>query len=489
MTELAFGIDLGTHGARALAAGPDGTIYAQGAHPYRRQITPGGMQEQPLAPIWHALGETTRQVLSALKPGQRIGSVSVTHQRGTLVALDQQGQPVSPAICDSDTRSWPQAEWLADRVGAERLFQTTGCPPAAFNGLTKILWWYQEQPEQAARVATWASIQDWVVLLLTGQRVSSPGSALRLGVLDITHPGRYAVGLLSEIGVDPQQLMPLDSMGQPLGTLLPYVSDELGLAPGTPIFASPGDQPAAVLGTGAAVKGDAAINLGTSFLTSFPLDTIEIALAKGGSVGCTLEVLFDDTYAVELGGGAGTNVLDWLRVSLFELPSVEALNALAESSVPGARGITVLPNWWSALGETGGLIKGLRATHSRADIARATLEGLAYEVRWAWDHLADVSGFAPESAALFGGASQHDLLCQTLADVLQRPTYRTMTPEASALGAAISAAVGAGWFDSVHEAARHMTRSGRWFEPQSSDVEYYADSFRAYLALRAEGAR
>jgi sugar (pentulose or hexulose) kinase len=103
MTDLALGIDLGTHGARALAAGLDGTIYAQGAYPYQRQTTPDGVQEQPLAPIWHALGEAARQVLSALEPGQRIAAVGVTHQRGTLVALDQQGQPLGPAICDSDS--------------------------------------------------------------------------------------------------------------------------------------------------------------------------------------------------------------------------------------------------------------------------------------------------------------------------------------------------------------------------------------------------
>jgi sugar (pentulose or hexulose) kinase len=236
-------------------------------------------------------------------------------------------------------------------------------------------------------------------------------------------------------------------------------------------------------------RGNAAINLGTSFLTSFPLDVIETALAKGGSIRCTLEVVSDDTYVVELGGGAGTNVLDWLRTALFDLPSVEALNALAESSVPGARGITVLPNWWSALGETSGLIKGLRATHSCADIARATLEGLAYEVRWAWDRLAEATDVMPESVALFGGASQHDLLCQTLVEVLQLPTYRTMTPEASALGAAIGAAVGSGWFDSVREAARHMTHFGRRFEPQDSNVEFFEDSYADYLALRAESAQ
>jgi xylulokinase len=76
-----------------------------------------------------------------------------------------------------------------------------------------------------------------------------------------------------------------------------------------------------------------------------------------------------------------------------------------------------------------------------------------------------------------------------LADVLQRPTYRTVTPEASALGAAICAAVGSGWFNSTQEAAKYMTRFGRRFEPQNSDAEFYKDSYRAYLALRAESAR
>ncbi len=481
MRELALGIDLGTHGARTIAVDTDGTIHAQGAFPYQRHMASGGVQEQPLDAVWHALCESTQQILAALKPGQHISSMGVTHQRGTLVALGQQGQPAGPAICDSDLRSWPQAKWLADHIGAERLFQSTGCPPVAFNGLTKILWWYQEYPDLVAWIAAWMSIQDWVVLRLTGQRVSSPGSALRLGVLDITDPGRYACDLLAEIGINPKQLMPLNSMSKPLGLLLPGVGHEIGLTPGIPVFAAPGDQPAAVLGTGAIVSGDATINLGTSFLTSFPLDDIETVLMKGASASCTLEVLSDNAYAVELGSGAGTNVLDWLRTTLFELPSVEDLNELAESSVPGAHGITVLASWWSALGGTSGLIKGLQASHTRADIARATLEGLAYEVRWAWDRLVEISERVPESIMLFGGASQHDLLCQMLADVLQRPTCRTMMPEASALGAAICAATGSSWFTSVQEASRHLTRLGKRFEPQDENAAFYEDSYSAYL--------
>ena len=82
MTELALGLDLGTHGARALAAGVDGTIHAQGAYPYQRHIESVGVQEQPLDPVWRALCESTRQVLTTLKPGEHIDSLAVTDRRG-----------------------------------------------------------------------------------------------------------------------------------------------------------------------------------------------------------------------------------------------------------------------------------------------------------------------------------------------------------------------------------------------------------------------
>jgi sugar (pentulose or hexulose) kinase len=476
-----LGIDLGTHGVRTLVVDATGRVLGEGARPYARRSAPGGVHEQPLAPVWDALRGAVREAAHAAGDPDRIAALAVTHQRGTLAALDTAGKPICPAICDSDERSWPQADWLRRTLGADRLYRVTGCPPVPFNALTKILWWHQTRPGETSAVAIWASVQDWAALRLTGKRASSPGAALRNGVLNVTARTEYAEGLLAELGVDTAQFMPLRPFGEPLGGLCAEAASELGLPAGIPVFPAPGDQPAAVLGTGAIGCEAAAINLGTSFLTSMPVDE---PAPGGAAISATLEVLPGGGYALELGSGAGTNVLDWLRETLLQIPSVDELNALAEASIPGAHGVRVVPSWWGAISERAGVIEGLHSTHTRGDIVRATFEGLAYEVRWAWDQLAGAIGGAPQRAGLFGGASKSDLLCQMLADTLECLVYRPHSPQASAMGAAISAAAGLGWFTSVAEAASTMTAPEVVFEPHPEGSAFYREAYETYLALR-----
>jgi sugar (pentulose or hexulose) kinase len=479
--ELVLGIDLGTHGTRVLAVDAQGTLHARGVQLYKRDIQSGGIQEQPLGPVWRALCDAIRQTLTGLGPNERVIGLAATHQRGTVVALDADHHPIAPAVCDSDTRSVPYAQWLAEHIGAERLYHLTGCPPLVFNGLTKILWWRAEKPQEATKVKYWTSLQDWIVLQLTGRAVSHPGAALRMGVLDIQEPKRYADELLGALELG-GYFMPLVGWNRPLGRISTAAAQETGLESGIPVFAAPGDQPAAVLGTGALARGDAVINLGTSFLISIPTDSF---VPQGGRLNCTLEVLPADAYALELGSGAGANVLDWLWTTLFELAPVEELMAYATASHRGARGVRVMPLWWGALDSqlTGG-ISGLRSDHTRADVVRATLEGLACEVRWIWERITSAFGRAPEGVALCGGLSRNDLFCQILTDTLERPLYRVTTADASAFGAAVSAAVGLNWYTSVREAARGMSCRRHEFVSDDAGVTFFQNRYQQYLSER-----
>lgn len=483
MTELVLGLDLGTHGVRAVAVDREGVIRAHSVAFYERIMQPGGVQEQSLEVVLAGVLQALREVVATTSADFNLAGMAVTHQRGTLVVLDRTDCPIGHAICDSDTRSWPQAHWLADQVGAQELYSLTGCPPLPFNGLTKILWWRQTFPEKVDTVSAWVSMQDWLVNLLTGERLSSPGAALRQGVIDIRQPERYAFLLLDQLEIDPSQFWQLRPFGEVLGFVSGKFSDACGLPAGLPVFPAPGDQPAAVLGSGALASGAAAANLGTSFLLSFPVAGF-IPFAPGTLY--TLEVLPDGRYALELGEGSGTNVLDWLRIDLLGLPSVESLNALATSSPPGANGLRVLPYWWGALNDhLCGVVAGLTSNHTRADLVRATLEALAFELRWVWDIMTAKTSLAPREVALFGGASHNPLLCQILATLFGRPVYRPATPEASALGAALSAAVGLGWYCDYTSAAAVVKREAV-IEPAQALQDYYQEAYLAYLSDRQQ---
>jgi xylulokinase len=482
MTDLVLGIDMSTHSVKVLAVDAAGKIHAQAEAGYARTVLPDGVQEQPLEPMEAVFFQALRQVIKSLAPGERIKGLAVTHQRGSVIGLDDKNLPLGPAVCDSDMRSWPQARLLAEQIGEATLYERTGCPPLPFNGITKILWWQQEQPESARRVVHWVSVQDWAVHLLTGELHSSPGSAMRQGVLDIHNPLSYATDLLERLDIPLERFLPLKPFGQTLGCICSEAALSSGLPEGIPVFPAPGDQPAAVLGTGALANHAAAINLGTSFLLSFPVN--DYVPPSPDSL-YTLEVLPDGCYALELGEGAGTNVLDWLRLTLLELPSVDSLNDLAGKSQPGAHGLVVIPHWWAALNDKrAGVIHGLTSSHTRADLVRATLEGLAYEMRIVWEKLATASGSNPTQLYVCGGAARNDLLCNILAAVLDRPVQRGDTAEASALGSAMAAAVGLRWFPNHSSAAKVFCRLETRFVPKPGERAYYGERYQNYLRHR-----
>jgi len=476
--KIVLGIDLGTHGVRILAVDSLGTIHGQSARDYDRVVMAGGIQEQPMEPVKQALWTALKDVVSRLQPGLDIHGIGITHQRGTVIGLDVTDKAVGNAICDSDTRSWEQARQLQEDIGAESYYLQTGCPPLPFNGLTKILYLLEEQPERAGKVATWASMQDWAVLQLTGKINGSALSALRLGVLDVQSRQKYARKVLSRYHIDPAHLPPICEFNTELGKVTEEVAAQTGLPVGTPVFPVPGDQPASVLGCGTVDESVGVINLGTTFLISFPRKGFP---ENGFRHLCTAEILPEGWYALELGGGAGTNVLDWMRDVLFEIPSLSKFISLSDRSVPGANGLRIVPRWWSAFDKNiTGAIKGLQCSHTRGDMVRAALEGLVCEVELCWEKLEQVVDSSPDRVVVFGGASQNDLLCQIIADTLRKPVYRARTTEASALGAAICAGMGVGWFSAVSDAAVKMTGLCGLCEPDPQNFEIYESIYNGY---------
>ena len=479
---VVIGLDLSTHGVKVVGVTPDGRIPVHIMKHYQRIIGADGSHIQPIDDVSAALKAALKDIAERFGSHYFVEGIAVAHQRGTLIGVDHFGNAVVPTICDSDTRAWQQAQWIQKLISSRELIKRTGCPPVPFNGLMKILWWYQQYPEDAAKVRWWMSVQDWAVWKLTGQFISSPGAALRQGLLNIAQPIKYDVELLNRLQIPLETLLPLAPFGKQIGALSSEFGNDVGLPSGIPVFPSSGDQPAAVLGTGAISRGAAVINLGTSFLLSFILQTSDI---EPGSLFPTLELLPDGRYALEYGEGAGTNILDWLRNQLLNVKSIHKLNELGRSSPRGARGVVVIPHWWAIMDAARcGVITGLRSHNTQADLVRATYEGLSYEVRICWEKLEHISGFSPALAAVCGGASRNGLFCQILSSTLDIPVYRTSCKEASALGAAITAALALGWAVDGNTAEMRMVKVEPEIYPNIEDRSFYQDGFQNYLLLR-----
>ncbi len=455
--------DLGTTGNKATlfdAAG--GVPVATDFEAYETAYPQPNWAEQDPADWQRAVFRCTRRLLaqSSVSPGA-IAVVSFSgHMQGALV-VDEEGVPLRPAIIWADQRATPQADFIRRACGAETLYRLTGHRVSAAYTAAKVLWIKDNQPDLYRRVHKVLQPKDYAAFLLTGVFATDYSDASGTQVFDLTNR-RWADDVLDALGLA-SNLFP---DAHPSSTVIGGVTDEAatatGLLAGTPVVIGGGDGACATVGAGSVHEGDAYTYVGSSAwvaLTThrpifdpqqrtftfahldptlyFPIGTMQTA---GGAYGW-LEHLFR---------GEDTSGED----SLYRTMDAEAATVPA-----GAGGILFLPYLlgercphWNPLARAA--FVGLAMPHGRAELSRAVLEGVAFNLRLVLDALR-AQGVQVEAMRLIGGGAQSALWRQILADVYDLPILLpTLTAEATALGAAIAGGVGVGIFPDFSVASR-----------------------------------
>ncbi|MDN5343904.1 MAG: xylulokinase [Clostridia bacterium] len=483
--QVVLGADVGTHGVRIVALNTKNQIAASGSRDYQRRQS-HGRQEQEAGDWWQAFLLALKDTLAQLPPGAELLGLGVTHQRGTVVPVDGQGTPVRLALCDSDERSAAVLDEIKEVCGAQRYYNTTGCPVVPFNGLTKILWCKKNEPEVFARARYWLSPQDYILTKLGGRPAGSQGSALRNGVLDIRH-WSLAADLLKELGLSERLFPPLVPTGREAGRVSREAARAASLPAGLPLIAVPGDQPCAVIASGALARDSLAINLGSSFVVS------KILTHPTFDPQClaTLEIVTGDLYALEFGTGAGGLFIDWFMKLTHKglLPREKEVwqefDQIAGTIAPGAEGLRVVPLLWHALlpGACNGIYN-IKEWHGQGHLFRAVLEGLAMEARLAVDRLEDISGVKAAAIRVFGGGSQLETLLVILAAATNTRVVTTSCHQMSALGAALVTATSLGVYPGLAEAVQVFVREEKPFIPRPPEVDFYRGFYNLYREER-----
>jgi len=492
-------LDQGTTGSTALVVGEDGVVLGRGYRELPQYYPQPGWVEHEPGEIWTTQLEAARAALSAAHLAPRdVAAIGITNQRETTLLWDRRtGEPVHRAIVWQCRRSAPLCERLRGE-GLEPLVRArTGLVLDAYFSGTKIAWLLDAHPELRARAAqgelAFGTVDTWLLWQLTGGRVhaTDPSNASRTLCFDIRRLD-WDAELTDRLRI-PRAVFP--AVRPSAGVFGETIALD-GLGAGIPVAGIAGDQQAALFGQGAFAPGGAKNTYGTGcFLL---LNTGATPVASEAGLLTTVAWSFPSAagrppavaYALEGAVFVAGAAVQWLRDGLGLIRTAAETEPLARS-VPDTGGVYLVPAfvglgapYWDMYAR--GTLVGLTRGTSRAHLARATLESIAYQTRDVLEVMSREAGRLPAELRVDGGATENDFLCQFQADILGVPILRPRVRETTGLGAAYLAGLGIGLWRGP-EALRDLWQLDRRFEPSmpaDRREALYADWRRAVERAR-----
>jgi sugar (pentulose or hexulose) kinase len=482
---LVLALDIGTSGGRALIADADGRRVGSASRAWRYRTDADGFPELDPGTVWASLASAARDaVRSSLARPEAIAAVGVTSQRYAVVLTDSKGH-VLYAGPNTDARGVREGIDL-ERAHGGLIYETTGRLPALLYLPARLAWFRANKPEIADRTANALSFADWVSARLTGEIATDHTHAAEMLCYDLRKRD-WSDALCDALGV-PRRFLPR-IVTEPVGTIPEAVAREFGLHAGTPVVRAGCDTQCAALGVGVVEPGDVAVPVGTTM----PIEQVvgEVVLDEARRLWTSPHVV-PGRYVLEAQCGEAGSAVDWVLQLLGASGDHAWLERAAAGAEPGSGGVMLVGPGPLNMGDfpmlrTGGIAFPLPLMvlgRSREDVARSSLEGIAYAARAAIEWLREVSP-AQGEVAVCGGLSRSRTFVRILASVLGREVRRAREAQASALGACIVAAAAAGLHPGVVQAASRMSDQGETIRPDSSWLAIYDGLYQSWTSARA----
>jgi xylulokinase len=420
---------------------------------------------------WESVVAVIREVLerSGVR-GEMILGIGLSGLMHALVPVDGNGEPLARAMLWMDQRCQPQVEWMA-REHSQLIEQIVG-PGWAINttpSAPKLRWIVENEPDVLRRTEKLLLVKDFVRLRLSGTVATDPSDAVGTCLYDEGR-GDWSHPLLEAIGVPLVKMPPIHKSTEVIGTVTDEAARVTGLAAGTPVVVGGGDVTCTLVGADARRPGRNCLYLGTAAWVATPQPETDLGamIRPTATTGATLKWLL---ALLESGGSCGELYGSLLRE--------------AASAPPGADGLIFLPHLMGERGprqdpEAKGVFFGLTLAHGRAQMARAVLEGCAFQLRAVIESV-DLGG--REDLVTVGGGAKSALWLRIMADVTGMTLQTPRVLEAGALGAAIFAAVGVGLYRDVEEAAGALVRIVEQYEPDGVRRAFYDRVYAVFTEL------
>jgi xylulokinase len=489
-----IGVDVGTTSIKVIAFDHSGRMVAQVAAPTPIYHPRPGWAYQHAEELWQTVVGLLRQLTARLAVPAAIAGIAVASVGEAGVTLDAVGAPTAEMIAWFDTRTAVQAQWLDQAVDHHRLFASTGLALQPIFSLCKVLWLRDHAPEAFARSVRWLNTADFIAYRLSGVQATDFSLASRTLVLDVRRLA-WANDLLADVGLPAGFFAPLVKSGTSLGSILPDVAAATGLPPHTRVVAGGHDHVCGALALGVTEPGMALNSMGTAEALFLPVDGPRLGDPLMGEQGYAQGLHVDGRHAYLMGGlFISGGVIDWFRTTCAPGVDYATLIAEAEQTQPGSIGVCFLPHLRLANPpdldpKARGAWIGLSADAPRGALFRAVLEGLACEVRHALAPLEGYAGVDVQALLATGGGTRNRLYAAIKAAVLNRTVHISAMEEATALGAAVLAGIGAGVYADGAAARAAVRHELTPVTPDPAWAAFYDDLYdqvyrHLYVTLR-----
>ena len=445
------------------------------------------------ATYWNGLCQSTRQLFSGELNAADVVAVGITTQGETTIVLDENDQPILPAIVWLDDRAEAEAAALTAAITNDRLYRTTGLPE--INGAAPIakLKWIMDRPELKAKAKKILLLEDYLIYKLTGSFVTEHSLVCSTGYYNIIDR-RYETAFLALAGA-PLEIMPeVLPCGSVAGGVTEGSAAETGLPAGTPVVCTAMDQTASAIGAGNITPGTVSETTGTCLTvvatTEKPDFTTPVPLQYYTHYdGSFLALSFNPTAAIVMKWFKDNFIADTDGLREAAINPYTYMSRLAAEVAPGCDGLTLIPHFTgkvmpSSAPAMRGCFMGVGLGTTKGHFIRAIMEGVSYMLQENLDSLR-AAGIDVSQIRSLGGGARDTLWCAIKASVTGCELLTTANEESTSLGAAILAARAVGWGETVAELCAAAVETSRSYLPNAEEHEIYQKLYRDYLRLDA----
>ncbi len=481
---LLMGVDIGTSSAKAIIMTTTGNLVAEAQHSYKIQEPQPGYRIQNPDEVLDAVLATMKNAISQLDNVNLLKGIGFSCAMHSLMAVDENGKPLTELMLWADTRSQPQATFIKKNLQAKDLYETCGVPIHPMTPLCKIMWLKENQPEVHKKAFKFISIKEYLFYRLTGKYLVDISIASATGMFNIQKL-KWHEPALKLAGIDAGKLSLPVPIFESFITMPTDLLRWFGLTNQVELIIGSSDGCLANIGSGVTKNGGIAVTISTS---------MAVRITTASPYYDEAESLFN--YAIEhnkfaCGGGSnnGSLLLHWMADSMLQnksLQNPEAFMKKALTAPAGCEGLLFLPYLlgerapvWDATAT--GVIHGLQFQHRQQHIMRSLIEGLTMNAFIIIERLLPVAGTKKIIKASGGFTNSSDWV-QMLADVSNLPVMIDNKADASAMGAVMVAGYSLGIFKSI-ETSLDKNEEKTTFYPNETTHLVYKKNYDIFKKL------
>ncbi|ETT62533.1 xylulose kinase [Paenibacillus sp. FSL R7-277] len=475
-----IGVDLGTSAVKTVLVDPQGKVAFEHSEAYPlSRPQPNWSEQNPEDWVKGTIASLKRLMeVSGAEPGQ-IDGISFSGQMHGLVLVDGEGKALRPAILWNDTRTTAECRKIEKKLGSKLIDIARNRALEGFT-LPKILWVQEHEPEVLAKAELFLLPKDYVRYHLTGDYAMDYSDAAGTLLLDVGAK-QWSAEIAGAFDL-PVSLCPrlVESFEQ-TGTLLPAVAEASGLLPTTKVFAGGADNACGALGAGILGEGRTMCSIGTSGVVLSYESNKDLNLE--GKVHFFNHSEKDAFYIMGVTLAAGHS-LTWFKETFAADKSFDELLQGVNDIPAGSSGLLFTPY---ISGERTphpdasirGSFIGMDSGHTLSHFTRAVLEGITFSLRESIEIVRE-SGKEITEVVAIGGGAKNEAWLQMQADIFGATIIKLESEQGPAMGAAMLAAYGAGWFESLGACAEAFIRPAETYTPNADQAALYDGIFALY---------